>query len=117
MKKATRSEKQGSQSQVDSSTKPKTKIARVLEHIIFDGSLNTFEAERIGDHSLPSTISSLSNSYGLTIKRTPERVPTKWGAPCDVTRYSLPDCEHQRARNLLAYLCKPTRQRGEVPHE
>ena len=117
MKKATRFEKQGSQSQADSTTKPKTKIARVLEHIIFNGSLNTFEAERIGDHALPSTISSLANGYGLLIKRTPERVPTNWGAPCDVIRYSIPACAQQRALNLLAYLCKPSRERGEVPNE
>lgn len=107
MKKATHSEEQSSHSHgqfSSANTKASSKIARVLEHMVFSGPLNRFEAERIGDHCLHSTISSLANNYGLIFKRTPEKVPNHWGAPCDVTRYSLPDSEHHHARYVLELL-------------
>lgn len=120
MKMATRSEEQGSQSQAQhiTSVSPAellrtapTKIARVLEYMVFTGSLNTFEGEReVGDHSLPSTISDLANIYGLTITRTDEKVPTKWGRPTIVTRYNLPTSEHTKARAVLAHMFKRVKQ-------
>jgi hypothetical protein len=64
--------------------------------------------EGIGDHCLPSTIAVLANHYGLTIERKQERVPNRWGAPCTVTRYSLPPSQYKRARAVLVALtCKP----------
>lgn len=107
MKKATRSEKQGSQSHGQTTTAsahPLSKIARVLRHLLNDGPLNRFEAERIGDHCLNSTISDLANDHGLIFKRTPEKVPNHWGQPCDVTRYSLPRSSRRRAREVLELL-------------
>jgi hypothetical protein len=55
---------------------------------------------------LHSTISSLANGYGLTFKRTPEKVPNHWGQPCDVIRYSLPPSEHRRALLVLDMLSR-----------
>ncbi|SDT97848.1 Helix-turn-helix domain-containing protein [Pseudomonas pohangensis] len=99
------------------STAP-TKIACVLEYMVFTGSLNTFEGEReVGDHSLPSTISDLANGYGLSITRTDEKVPTRWGRPTIVTRYSIPDSEHMKAKVVLAILCKRSKQSPVVTHE
>ena len=107
MKKATRSEEQGSQSHGEFITsKAPTKIARVLEYQVFSGSLNRFEAEHIGDHCLNSTISALANGYGLKFKRTPEKVPSHWGQPCDVIRYALPASEHRNARAVLVLLTR-----------
>lgn len=94
-------------SRVDSTTstgKAPTKIGRVLAYLLQDRSLNRFEAERLGDHCLHSTISSLTHSYGLKFARQSERVPNHWGLPCLVTRYSLPATEYKRARNVLAML-------------
>ena len=108
MKKATRSEEQSSQSHGESSTEAPSKIARILAHLLTGASINRFEAERIGDHCLPSTIAVLANRYGLPIERKQERVPNRWGAPCTVTRYSLPPSQHKRARAVLVALtCKP----------
>ena len=108
MKKATRSEEQSSQSHDESSTEAPSKIARILAHLLTGASINRFEAERIGDHCLPSTIAVLANRYGLPIERKQERVPNRWGAPCTVTRYSLPPSQHKRARAVLVALtCKP----------
>ena len=87
MKKATRSEEQSSQShgQITTSNNAKapSKIANVLAHLLNVGPLS-FEAERIGDHCLHSTISDLANGYGLAFKRTPEKVPTT--AVCAIPR-------------------------------
>ena len=85
-------------------TKAQSKISRVLAHLLHHGPLNRFEAERIGDHCLHSTISSLAHSYGLTFARTPEKVPNHWGQPCDVIRYSLPASERRRALLVLDML-------------
>lgn len=81
--------------------KPTTKIGRILEHLINGHSLNLFEAERIGDHTLRSTISTLANRHGLMIQRQSESVPNGWGGPSIATRYSLPISEHKRARLVL----------------
>ncbi|WP_341303846.1 hypothetical protein [Pseudomonas sp. TMP25] len=102
-----------SPSQGHSNTTPPSKIARVLGHLLSGYTLNRFEAERIGDHCLNSTISTLANSYGLTFSRTPEKVPNRWGIACDVIRYHLPESEHRRAHIVLRMLstrkarCKP----------
>lgn len=111
MKKATRSEEQGSQSHGQNTTaprKPPSKIARILAHLLAGESLNRFEAERLGDHCLHSTISSLAHDYGLAFQRQPERVPNHWGLPCDLIRYSVPDSEHRRARDVLLMLTSRT---------
>lgn len=108
MKKATIPEEKRSQSHGDSTTETPSKIARVLAHMLSGASVNRFEGERIGDHCLPSTIAVLANHYGLTIERKQERVPNRWGAPCTVTRYSLPPSQYKRARAVLVALtCKP----------
>ncbi len=62
-----------------------TKKQRILE-ALRAGSLNRFEAERIGDHCLHSTVSSLQKS-GYVILSHWERVPTRWGSDCRVKRY------------------------------
>ena len=115
MKKATRSEKQGSQSHGQTTTTSQgmapSKIARILGHLLNAGPLNRFEAERIGDHCLNSTISDLANDYGLIFKRIPEKVPNHWGQPCDVIRYSLPRSEHHRARLVLDMLTRKKQRR------
>jgi len=108
MKKATRPEEQSRPRKADATTEGPSKIARILAHLLTGASVNRFEAERIGDHCLPSTIAVLANHYGLTIERKQERVPNRWGAPCPVTRYSLPPSQHKRARAVLVALtCKP----------
>ena len=103
MKMATGPGEQCGPSQGQHSQAP-SKIARVLAHRLYSGSLNRFEAERIGDHSLHSTISILTHNYGLRFMRIPEKVPNHCGAPCDVTRSSLPSNEHRRTQNVQLLL-------------
>lgn len=106
MKKSQPPSKQASPSQGDPITphNAPTKISRALITLL-QRSLNRFEAEALGDHCLHSTISRLSNDYGLRFARESERVPNNWGTPCRVIRYSLPASERKRAQALLKLLC------------
>lgn len=110
MKTATRSEELSSRAHGQSSTattEAPSKIARLLAHLLAGASINRFEAERLGDHCLPSTVAVLANRHSLGFQRQPEKVPNRWGKPCHVTRYSLPASEHDKARKVLALLNKP----------
>lgn len=96
---------QSSRSQGQSKTVAVSKIARILTTLLSGISLNRFEAERIGDHCLHSTVSVLGK-HGLVITRHYERVPNGYGDPCNVKRYRLPTSEHDNARKVLAYLMR-----------
>ena len=111
MKKATRSKEQSRPHKAKNTTKPLSKIARVLKHLLTGASLNRFEAERIGDHCLNSTIAVLSNKYSLMLKRQPERVPNGWGDPCIAIRYSLPESQRQTA-NIVMLALTNTQSKG-----
>lgn len=65
-------------------TTKKAAILAALRH----GSLNRFEAERLGDHCLNSTVSDLRKD-GNVIVAYPEAVPTRFGRKVRVKRYHL----------------------------
>jgi len=50
--------------------------------------LNRFQAEEIGDHCLPSTISSLKTLHGLEFPRRWVKVPNRFGGETSVKEYS-----------------------------
>lgn len=88
-----------------------TKIARVLVYTRHFGKLNRFEAaRRVGDTCLNSTIPALETNYGLTFEHIPEKSPNNWGAPCDCTRYGLPDSQHAQADKVIAHMFKRAKQ-------
>lgn len=113
MKKSRPQSQQSSPSQGQSNTEAPTKIVRILGVLRSGISMNRFEAERIGDHCLPSTISDLGNFHGLIINRHFELVPNHWGDPCQVKRYTLPSSEYDKADKVLAYLKHNTRSSTE----
>lgn len=104
MKKSRPQSQQSSPSQGQSTTVAVSKIARILGILRSGISINRFEAERVGDHCLPSTISELGSCHDLIIERHFERVPNRWGDPCLVKRYNLPSSERDKADKVLAYL-------------
>jgi hypothetical protein len=107
MKKATLDFSKSSPSQAKHNTtqrKRKTKLASILEHFANGGSLNRFEAERLGDHCLNSTVSVLANDYGLAFFRLTETVPNRFGGTTPVTRYRLMPSDLDRAQQLLEAL-------------
>lgn len=64
-----------------------TKISTVLA-TLRQRSLNRFDAERIGDHCLHSTVSTL-RAEGYNIFSQWEKVPTRFGKDTRVKRYFL----------------------------
>ncbi|MDW9254401.1 helix-turn-helix domain protein [Burkholderia thailandensis] len=68
--------------------KPLGKIDRVLLELRRGVSLNRFEAERMGDHCLNTTISTLRGE-GWLIAGEWETVPTQFGKMARVLRYRL----------------------------
>jgi len=106
MKNTTHLGEQSRPRKTDCCTKPPSKMARILLHLLTGASLNRFEAERLGDHCLNSTIATLANRNGLLISRKPEKVPNRWSKPCNVIRYSLPPGERHLASDILARLIR-----------
>lgn len=75
-----------------------SKIATILQEFMSGRSLNRFEAERLHDHCLHTTVASLEG-YGIRIEREWERVPCLGGtAWTRVKRYWL----GKAAENLQA---------------
>ena len=70
-----------------------TKIGRVLATLRSGRSLNRFEAERIGEHALNSTIAVL-RAEGYAIIDRWEEVPTRFGKRARVKRYSYAGVRH-----------------------
>lgn len=64
-----------------------TKKQAILE-ALRRGSLNRFEAERLGDHCLNTTVSELRKE-GHNIVACQEMVPTRFGREARVKRYHL----------------------------
>lgn len=82
------------------STRRPRKWARILRAFLDGRSLNRFEAERIGDHCLHSTVAKLQ-AKGVLIYRRDETVPGFGGNPTHCCRYSLATQSCERAAELL----------------
>lgn len=77
-----------------------TKLKRILAELANGRSLNRFEAERLGDHCLNSTIVKIE-SHGIKVARREETVPGFGGHMARVCRYKLDDENRGRAVILL----------------
>jgi len=77
-----------------------TKEKTILKHFIKGLSLNRFEAERLGDHCLHSTISHFINDCGMPFHKKREKVKTRFGKTC-VIRYWLDDLGMEKAKAHL----------------
>lgn len=83
----------------DATTSKHTKLAAIAEALIV-GSLNRFEAERLGDHCL-NTTTSLLRARGFPLVAQWEEVPTRFGKPVRVKRWRVPARDRIKARKLL----------------
>lgn len=79
-----------------------TKFAAIIRAFLErpDG-LNRFQAERYGDHVLPSTVSSLRRIYGFAIVSIDETVPGRNGSTVHCSRYRFSDKDRDLACELL----------------
>lgn len=81
--------------------KQESKKTRMLRLFVAGKSLNTFEAEPLGDHCLNSTVSTLTNNHGLEFHRQWESVPSRFCKSTRVVRYRLAESSTESAHALL----------------
>jgi hypothetical protein len=73
----------------------------ILSHLAQGKSLNKFEAERLGDHCLNTTISNIFIKYQITAQRKNEKVKTRFGSYATVKRYWLSDDDIIKIQPLI----------------
>lgn len=83
-----------------SEPKESKKIAVILQVLASGKTLNRFDAERLGDHVLNTTISSLRKA-NIQIVDKWETVPGKTGKPCHCKRYAIKQTATNLERCLL----------------
>ena len=71
---------------------------------LVEGSLTRFDAERLGDHCLPSTISALSNQHGLEFPRRWIKVPNRCGGETLCKEYTTSDEDKTYINKFLGVL-------------
>ena len=71
---------------------------------LVEGSLTRFDAERLGDHYLPSTISALSNQHGLEFPRRWIKVPNRFGGETLCKEYTTSDEDKTYINKYLGVL-------------
>lgn len=85
-------------SQRKSTTKRPTKCNRVMRALM-ERSYNCFEAQKIGDSCLHTTVSEIQ-AKGVFVARKTERFKGRYGV-IHCKRYWIPKSELKRARKLL----------------
>lgn len=82
--------------------KQPTKLARILRQLVSGTALDMLKAEKIGDHCLHSTVSSLANGYGITIDRRWVSYENAYGTRTRIREYWLAKSSKERAVSLLS---------------
>jgi hypothetical protein len=59
----------------------------IIEYLHSGRSLHRFQAETLGDHCLPTTISTISRKYALEIQRELIQIRNRFGTLTHVMRY------------------------------
>lgn len=98
--KAPRAATQGADGAHASTAPAKTTKARTIAEALISGSLNRFEAERIGDHCLNTTVAEL-RAKGFPCVAVWEEVPTRFARTVRVKRWWVPTSERTKARRIL----------------
>ena len=66
--------------------------------------LTRFQAEQLGDHCLPSTISGLSSQHGLEFPRRWVKVPNRFGGETLCKEYTTSDDDKLKINKFLEVL-------------
>lgn len=77
------------------------KMSRMLLFFYQGLRLHRYQAERLGDHCLPSTISTFANTHGLIFHRRMVKVPNRFGTKTSVKQYWLADESKDAAMRFL----------------
>lgn len=91
-----------SKSTDDILSKPKKmgKLDSMLRRFAAGRHFNRFQAERVGDHCLPTTISDLQKKYTLWFSRKLVKVPNSFGTETTVSEYWLEGESLERANSI-----------------
>lgn len=76
--------------------KPQKEVG-MLKRFVKGKSYHRFTAERLGDHCLHSTVSSLQKSFGVYFDRRRIEVPNRFGSTTRVMLYWLEDAQQEKA--------------------
>ncbi|GAB1264271.1 hypothetical protein [Aurantivibrio infirmus] len=101
MKKATPIGSSPNKSQRKSNKNKPGKLVSMLTHFANGKRLHRFQAERLGDHCLPTSASDLQIKYGLYFSRKMIKVPNRFGSMTSVMLYWLEGKELERAREIV----------------
>ena len=71
---------------------------------LVEAPLTRFDAEQLGDHCLPSTISALSNQHGLELPRRWVKIPNRFGGETLCKEYTTSDDDKLKINKLLGVL-------------
>jgi hypothetical protein len=88
-----------SQPEADAAGTPQRKWRRILKFLADGGRLTRFDAERLGEHALNSTVAFIG-SLGITVSREPWKLEGRFGA-IHCKRYWIDPENRQRALELL----------------
>ena len=80
--------------------RPTRKADRILRHFATGARLHRFQAERLGDHCLPSTVARLQQVHPIVFQRQIEQVPTQFGTAARVAVYWLEGDSLKRAKEI-----------------
>lgn len=79
------------------------KQERMLWHFAAGGRIHRFQAEKLGDHCLPSTISSLQRKYRIHFRRKLITVTNRYDTETRVALYWLEGEDLERARTVIGW--------------
>ena len=87
---------------------PGSKLHDILSLFARGERLHRFQAERLGDHTLNSTISDIQKRHRVYFQRNRIRVKNRFGSETSVMQYWLDDSGQERAKLLLIETKKST---------
>ena len=77
-----------------------TKTFAILKHFATGKTLHRFQAARLGDSCLNSTVPSITRQYGIRFNRESIEVQNNYGGLTRCTRYWLENGQLEKAKGL-----------------
>jgi len=84
----------------NTNTNTKGKLNAMLRLFADGERLHRFQAERIGDHCLPTSVSDLQIKHLIKFSRERVKVPNRFGSGTSVCEYWLEGDQLQKAREI-----------------
>lgn len=81
-------------------TKKLGKLESMLVRFASGARLHRFQAERVGDHCLPTSVADLQSRHSIIFSRKRVRVPNRFGSETSVCEYWLDGESLKRAREI-----------------